>query len=194
MNALDDKDLETAFTAACRNRKAADAPDLWPGIEAAITRGHGARAGLYRKLGFAGAFAAVAFIVLGLAVPGFTQNAIDRIKRLFRGDFSLSLGGKELSGVLISEDGEEKEIKVDGNVVKVRMSPMYENSVLIKLAVYLKNDKGELKLVSKPSIVTLKGKQAEIKVTGFDGKEFYKFRIKPEADTKTYRGDIIKVK
>lgn len=191
MNTLNEKELETAFNAICKDHDQSGTPDLWPAIKAAITRKQKEHP-RYRKLSFAGAFAAIAVVVLLFSAPGFTQNAIERLKQLLGGNFSLSLGGAELSGVLISEDGEEKELNIDGNVVKIRMSSLSETTVLVELAVYMKNEQGGLKLVSKPKIVAVKGKSAEIRVTGSDGKARYRFKLTPETDPKTYRGNVLK--
>ena len=192
MNTLDEKELETAFNAIYKDHEQGGTPDLWPAIKAAITRKQTAHVRVYRKLSFAGAFAAIAVGVLLFSAPGFTQNALERLKQLLGGNFSLSLGGAELSGVLISEDGEEKELNIDGNVVKIRMSSLSERTVLIELAVYMKNEQGGLKLVSRPKIVAVKGKSAEIRVTGPDGKTRYRFKLTPETDQKTYRGNVLK--
>lgn len=192
MNTLNEKELEAAFSAICARRAEAPAPDLWPGVEAAIAHGRAGQTGPYRKLGFAGAFAGIAMLVLLFTAPGFTQNALARLKGLLRGNFSLSLGGSELNGVLISEDGEEKEVRLDGNIVKVRMTPLSEDSVLVALAVYLKQEAGELKLVSKPKIVAQKGKPARITVTSRDGKLRYKFAITPGEAPETYHGSLSK--
>jgi hypothetical protein len=177
MNTLNEKELETTFNAICKDHKQGETPDLWPAIEAAITRKQKDHGRVYSKLSFAGAFAAI---------------AVERLKQLLGGNFSLSLGGTELSGVLISEDGEEKELNIDGNVVKIRMSSMSESMVLIELAVYMKDEQGGLKLVSKPKIAAVKGKSAEIRVTGPDRKTKYKFKLTPETDPKTYRGNVLK--
>ena len=192
MNTLNEKELEATFTAIRKDHEQGGTPDLWPAVEAAITREQKGPGRVYRKLSFAGAFAAIAVAVLVFSAPGFTQNAIERLKQLLGGNFSLSLGGVELSGVLISEDGEEKELNIDGNVVKIRMSSMSETTVLVELSVYIKNEQGGLKLVSKPKIVALKGKSAEIKVTGPNGKTNYTFKLTPETDPKTYRGNVLK--
>lgn len=192
MNTSDEKQLEATFLMICNSHEQAAAPDLWPGVEAAIAGGRRAQSGVYRQLGLAGAFAAIAVMVLLFAAPGFTQNALERIRQLLRGNFSLVMGGVELSGVLISEDGEEKELAVDGNVVRIKMTSMDKDSVLVALSVYRKLENGELKLMLRPKIMALKGKPAEIKVTGPDGKVLYKFAITPDKDHATYRGNIVK--
>ena len=190
MNISNEKELEMTFNAICKDHSPAEPPDLWPAVESAITHKQKDHIRARRRLGFAGALAAITVIVLFFAAPGFTQNAIRHLRQLLGGAFSLSMGDREISGVLITENGEEKELTIDGNVVKVKMTPMYENSVLIGLSVYIRNEAGELRLVSMPKVVTLKGTPAEIKVTGLDGKVIYKFTLTPETDAKFYRGNI----
>lgn len=190
MNTLHEKDLESVFCAVCRGRTQADVPDLWPGVEVGITRGRPDRSGLYRRLGFAGSFVAVALVVAIFSAPGFTQNALERLKRLLGGDFSMVLGGAEISGVLVVEDGEQKELAIDRNLIKVRLSSFSAKTIMVEVEVYLRDGAGDLKLALRPKIVTAKGSQAEIKVTDWNGQVLYKLAIIPGEASGSYRGTI----
>jgi len=100
-------------------------------------------------------------------------------KTLLKGTYSLTFGGKELSGDLVLENGSEKDLLLDGKIVKVKMFRMDETTLTVELAVYIKNASGELKLSARPRIVAVNGTQAVIELTGAD-KTTMKFKITPE--------------
>lgn len=189
-NANENK-LEKFFVDICGKCGEIESPDFWPAVERSISEKKEAKRIFYRRTALAGAFSFAMIVTLSFFNPAFTQNALKSIKKLFKGFFSMSLSGSEISGIAIAENGEVKELKIDGNLVKVKMSKIYDKSVLIEIEVYKRDEEGRLKLFSKPKVVTMSGKPAEIRV-GELGKSVYRFKITPEQIPETYKGKIVK--
>ena len=192
---MNEKDLEKKFGEACAGVPLREPRDLWPGVRAGIT---GRRVSAFgRRSAWAAGFAAAAVIVV-LSMPGATQSIKNGLKRLFSSAYSVSIGGQQASGTLISMDGEEKEIKSGDMLLKVKVSSWDEKTAMVELSVFyegLQPDGSTRKLISHPKILAMKGRAAEITVTNNTGKPVYKFRIVPtETDPTVYSGDIVPIK
>ena len=181
---MNNERLENTFNEACAEIKLKEPRNLWPGVRAAITAHRGRD--MNRRPLWAAGFAGAA-VVLILIIPGAAQSIKKGIMRIFSSAYSVQLGGQPAaSGILISVDGETKEIKVGDMLLQVRVSSFDKNTVMIELSVYstAKQPDGSVnKLISKPKIVTMKGKTAEIMVTDSQGVPVYKFRMTPLEDT-----------
>ncbi|MDQ7774325.1 MAG: hypothetical protein RDU13_12500 [Elusimicrobiales bacterium] len=191
---MNDTDLEKKLDAACSGITLREPRDLWPGVRAGITSARGAAFG--RRSAWAAGLAAVAVIVV-LSIPGAAQSIKDGLRRLFSSAYSVTIGGREASGTLISMDGEEKEIRSGDMLLRVRVSSFDEKMAKVELSVFYEGrqpDGSMRKLVSRPTVLTMKGRAAEVTVTNNAGKPVYKFRIVPtEADPDVYSGDMVPI-
>lgn len=192
---MNTKNLEKKFDEACSGIPLREPRDLWPGVRAGITGARGEAFG--RRSAWAAGLAAAAVIVV-LSIPGATQSIKNGLKRLFSSAYSVSIGGQQASGTLISMDGEEKEIRSGDVLLRVKVTSVDERTAKVELSVFyegLQPDGTMRKLVSKPTILTMKGKAAEVMVTNNMGKPVYKFRIVPtETDPAVYSGDMVPIK
>lgn len=186
-------DMEKKFDEACADIELKDCRDLRPGVMAAI-RG-GSAAGPYRRPLWAAGFAAAA-VILMLSIPGATQSIVNGLKRLFSSEYGVKIGDQpEVKGTLISADGELKEIKAGDMLLQVRVTSMDEKKAKVELALsYERTGPNGVvrKIFSKPTIVVMKGKTAEMVVTNDLGVPVYKFRMTPvEKDDGAYSGQLL---
>lgn len=191
---MNDKELEGKFNEACVGVPLREPRDLWPGVRAGITAPRGRAFG--RGAAWAAGLAALAVIVT-LSIPGAAQGIKNGLKRLFSSVYSVTIGGHEVSGTLISMDGEEKEVRGGSMLLRVRVSSFDERTAKVQLSVFYEGpqpDGSMRKLVSRPTILTMKGRAAEITVSDNAGKPVYKFRIVPtETDPAVYSGDMVPI-
>lgn len=190
---MDTNNMERKFEEACAGMELKDCRDLRPGVMAAIRGGAGRRES--RRPLRAAAFAAAA-VVLMLSIPGATQSIVNGIKRLFSSDYAVKIGDQpEVGGVLISADGEMKEIKAGDMLLRVRVTSVDEKTA--KLEMELSYERGvpagmTHKICSRPTILVMKGKTAEVSVSNNMGVPVYKFRLTPvEKDGAAYSGRLV---
>ena len=189
---MKNNDLEKVFDSACGDIPLKEPRDLWPGVRMGI-KGRGEQARPARTLWAAGL--SVAAVLLVLSIPGATESIKNGIRKLFSSAYSVQLGeNAAASGTLISADGELKEIRAGDMLLEVRVTDFDEQRVMIALSVFYtgKQPDGSVKkLISKPKILTMKGKSAEITVTNNQGKPVYKFKMTPtEKDPAAYTGAL----
>ncbi len=191
---MNEKALEKKFEEGCAGLPLREPRDLWPGVRAGITAPRAS--GFGRRSAWAAGFAAAAVIVV-LSMPGATQSIKNGLKRLFSSAYSVNMGGQEASGTLISMDGEEREIRSGDMLLKVKVSSVDEKTAMVELSVFyegIQPDGSMRKLVSRPKILTMKGRAAEVTVTNNTGKPVYKFRIVPtETDPGVYSGAVVPI-
>ncbi len=193
---MESKDMEKKFYEACAGMELKNCRDLRPGVMAAIRGGAAARK--YRRPLWAAGFAAAA-VVLMLAIPGATQSIVNGIKRLFSSEYAVKIGDQpEVSGTLISMDGETREIKAGDMLLQVRVTSMDERRAKVELTLsYERALPGgmERKIYSKPTLLVMKGKTAEVSVSNNMGVPMYKFRMTPaEKDAAAYSGQLVPLK
>lgn len=189
---MKNNDLEKVFDSACGNIPLKEPRDLWPGVRMAIKKS-GEQARPAKTLWAAGFSAAAVLLVL--SIPGASESIKNGLRKLFSSAYSVQLGGNAAaSGTLISADGEVKEIRAGDMLLEVRVTDFDERSAMIALSVFYtgKQPDGSVKkLISKPKILTMKGKSAEITVTDNHGKPIYKFKMTPtEKDPAAYTGTL----
>ena len=185
-------DLEKVFDSACGDVPLKEPRDLWPGVRIGIMK----RSGQSRpaKTLWAAGFSAAA-VLLVLSIPGASESIKNGLRKLFSSAYTVQLGGNAAaSGTLISADGELKEIRAGDMLLEVRVTDFDEQRAMIALSVFYtgKQPDGSVKkLISKPKILTMKGKAAEITVTDNHGKPVYKFKMTPaEKDPAAYTGTL----
>lgn len=188
---MNDTEMEKKFDAACSGLEFKDCRDLRPGVMAAI---RGERARSNRPLWAAG-FAAAAVVIV-LSIPGASQSIINGIKRIFSSDYAVQIGGApEIKGTLISVDGELREIRAGDTLLQVRVTSFDETRAKIELTVSHESRTPEglqRKILSKPTILTMKGTTAEVTVTNNSGVPVYKFRMTPvEKADGSYSGELL---
>ncbi len=190
---MNETELENKFDAACAGLELKDCRDLRPGVMAAI---RGGQANPYRSLWAAG-FAAAAVVVV-LSIPGASQSIINGLKRIFSSEYAVKIGGQpEVKGTLISADGETSEIRAGAMLLQVRVTSVDEARAKIQLTVSYetRTDQGlQRRILSKPTILTMKGKSAEIMVSNDKGEPVYKFRMVPVEKDGGYSGSLEPVK
>lgn len=189
---MKNNDLEKVFDSACGEIALKEPRDLWPGVRMAIKKS-GEQARPAKTLWAAGFSAAAVLLVL--SIPGASESIKNGLRKLFSSAYSVQLGGNAAaSGTLISADGEVKEIRAGDMLLEVRVTDFDERSAMIALSVFYtgKQPDGSVKkLISKPKILTMKGRSAEITVTNNQGKPVYKFKMTPtEKDPASYTGTI----
>ncbi len=185
-------DLEKVFDTECGNIPLKEPRDLWPGVRTGIKK-TGGQSRPARTLWAAGFSAAAVLIVL--SIPGATESIKNGLKKLFSSAYSVQLGeNAAASGTLISADGELKEIRAGDMLLEVRVTDFDEQRAMIALSVFYTGKQADgsvKKLISKPKILTMKGKSAEITVTDNKGKPVYKFKMTPtEKDPAAYTGTL----
>jgi len=189
---MKNNDLEKVFDSACGDIPLKEPRDLWPGVRMGI-KGRGEHARPAKNLWAAGLSAAAVLLVL--SIPGATESIKNGIKKLFSSAYSVQLGGNAAAnGTLISADGELKQIRAGDMLLEVRVTDMDERSAMIELSVFYTGKQADgsvRKLISKPRILAMKGKPAEITVTDNQGKPVYKFKMTPtEKDPASYTGTL----
>ena len=190
---MKNNDLEKVFDSACGDIPLKEPRDLWPRVRMGIKKSSGQSRRPTRTLWAAGLSAAAVLLVL--SIPGATESIKKGIKKLFSSAYSVQLGeNAAASGTLISADGELKEIRAGDMLLEVRVTDFDEQRVMIALSVFYtgKQPDGSVKKqISKPKILTMKGKSAEITVTNNQGKPVYKFKMTPtEKDPAAYTGTL----
>ncbi|MBI4349971.1 MAG: hypothetical protein HY550_00885 [Elusimicrobia bacterium] len=190
---MNDAELEKKFDAACASLELKDCRDLRPAVMSAIRGGQPRPS---RSLWAAG-FAAAAVVVV-LSIPGASQSIINGIKRIFSSEYAVKIGGRpEVKGTLISADGETSEIRAGDLLLQVRVTSVDEARAKIQLTVSceVRTAKGlERKILSKPTILTMKGKSAEIMVSDNKGEPVYRFKMVPVEKVGGYSGSLEPVK
>lgn len=189
---MKNNDLEKVFDSACGEIPLKEPRDLWPGVRMAIKKS-GEQARPAKTLWAAGLSAAAVLVVL--SIPGATESIKNGIRKLFSSAYSVQLGDNAAAtGTLISADGEVKEIRAGDMLLEVRVTDFDEQRAMIALSVFYtgKQPDGSVKkLISKPKILTMKGRSAEITVTNNQGKPVYKFKMTPtEKDPAAYTGAL----
>jgi len=182
---MDDKNLEKVFTALCSEIGGKKCPDLWPRIRMAI--GPVRKANKYRRLravGFAAALLAVVF-----CIPGVSQTVRDGLARIFLSSYFIKVPyAGEISGELVSADGEEREFKSGDTVLLVKVSSFGENSVKVDVSVFVERDvygKPERRLIAKPAVVGVVGRPLEMRIGG--GEQEFVLKMTPsERNAKDY--------
>lgn len=181
--------FENKFDEACRGTELKDCRDLRPAVMAAIRRGEPAP----RRARWAAAFAAGAVVVV-LSIPGASQNLIAGLKRIFSSAYSVKVAGApELKGTLISADGEMKEIRAGDMLLQVRVTSVDEKRVKIELTISSETavpGGRKRKIVSKPTILTMKGRSAEVMVSNGKGETLYKLKMVPVEMEGVYSGSL----
>lgn len=168
---MDEKNLENAFNRLCAGAGPTKSRDLWPEIRRRTVAAGAARP--RRRVLLAAATAAAAFVVI-LSLPGVSRSIMTRLAKLFSSKYTVSVGGTEYKGVLVSVEGERRELKAGDRFIQVKVSSVDERAVKVELRVYSR----ERELLSKPTIVSATGKPLEIKVTG-GGTADFMFRMVP---------------
>lgn len=168
---MDEKKLEDAFNRLCADPDMKKSRDLWPQVRLRTVAAGAPRP--RNRARWALAAAAASFAML-LCIPGVSQSIMTRLARLFSSNYSVNVGGAEFKGVLVSVEGERRELKAGDRFVQVKVSSVGERAVKVELSVYSKTRK----LLSKPTIVGVVGKLMEIKVTGGGDRDFM-FRMVP---------------
>ncbi len=169
---MDEKNLENAFNRLCADTGIKKSRDLWPQV-----RQRTAAAGAIwpsRRAAWVLAASAAAFVVI-LSIPGVSQSIMTRLARLFSSNYSVRVGGAEYKGVLVSVEGETRELRAGDRYVQVKVTSAGERAVKVELLVYSR----DRKLLAKPSLVSVTGKALEIKISGGDGAEDFMFRMVP---------------
>ena len=189
---MKNNDLEKVFNAACGNIPLKEPRDLWPGVSMGI-KGRQGQTRPSKALWTVG-FAAAAVLVV-ISIPGASESIKNGLKRIFSSAYSVQLGGNAAAnGTLISADGELKQIRAGDMLLEVRVTDMDERSAMIELSVFYTGKQADgsvRKLISKPRILAMKGKPAEITVTDNQGKPVYKFKMTPtEKDPASYTGTL----
>lgn len=185
---MKDNDLEKVFDAACGDIPLKEPRDLWPGISMGI-KGSREQARPSKAIWAVGFSAAAVLVVL--SIPGASESIKNGLKRIFSSAYSVQLGwNAAASGTLISANGELKQIRAGDMLLEVRVTDMDEQRAMIELSVFYTGKQADgsvRKLISKPRILAMKGKPAEITVTDNQGKPVYKFKMTPaEKDPATY--------
>lgn len=192
---MKNNDLEKVFDAACGNIPLKEPRDLWPGVVLGIkARRENNRSS---RTFWAAGFSTAAVLII-LSVPGASEGIKNAIRKLFSSAYSVQLGGNApVSGTLISADGELKEIRAGDMLLEVRVTDFDEQRAMIALSVFYtgKQPDGSVKkLISKPKILTMKGRSAEITVTNSQGKPVYKFKMAPtEKAPAAYTGILLPI-
>jgi len=185
-------DLEKTFDAVCGNIPLKEPRDLWPGVSLGIKerRQHGRPVKTLWAVGFS-----AAAVLIVLSIPGASESIKNGIKKLFSSAYSVQLGNNAAaSGTLLSADGELKEIRSGDMLLEVRVTSISQDKAKIELSVLhtgKQADGSARKLMSKPTIIVMKGKSAEVMVTNNQGLPVYKLKMTPtETDPAAYTGTL----
>ncbi|MDO8804526.1 MAG: hypothetical protein Q7R35_08840 [Elusimicrobiota bacterium] len=189
---MDKNNMETVFNDLCSNIEKKKCPDLWPRVRIAIEPTRNA-APKYRSLR-AVAFAAASLAVV-LCIPGVAQSIKDRLARIFSSQYSVKLlDSPEMTGVLVSTDGEMRELKSGNTILQVKTSSFEDKMVKIEAFVYEMQEidgKPVRKLIAKPVIVGVIGRPLEIRIGNTDRQKFVLKMTPSERDMKDYSAALI---
>lgn len=187
-----DNNMETIFNDLCSNIEKKKCPDLWPRVRAAIkpARTVVPKYRSMRAVAFAAASLAVVF-----CIPGVAQTIKDRLAGIFSSRYSIKLpDSPEMTGNLVSTDGEMCELRSGDTILQVKVSSFEEKSVKIEVIVFKEQDisgKPVRKLIAKPVIVGLIGRPLEVRIGNADSPRFILKMTPSERDKKDYSAVMI---
>lgn len=189
---MDKNNMETVFNELCSDMEKKKCPDLWPRVRTAIEPTRSAFP-KYRSLRVS-AFAAASLAVV-LCIPGVAQTIKDRLARIFSSQYSVKLlDSPEITGNLVSTDGEMRELKSGTTTLQVKISSFEDKMVKIEAFVYEMQEidgKPVRKLIAKPVIVGLIGRPMEIRIGNADHQKFVLKMTPSERDKKDYSASLI---
>jgi len=189
---MDSNNMEKIFNDLCSNIEKKKCPDLWPQVRLAITPAQTAHI-KYRAFRVT-AFATAALAVV-LCIPGVAQTIKDRLARIFSSQYSVKLpDSPEMTGNLVSTDGEMCELRSGGTILQVKVSSFGEKAVKIEAFVFKEQDvsgKPVRKVIAKPIIIGLIGRPLEMRVRNADSAEFILKMTPSERDKKDYSAALI---
>ncbi len=173
MDLQDEENLEAVFNKICVRPEFYKPRDLWPGVRNAIKKqtrpGSFFRPPLRSAPAVLTGFAVCAALAVFL-IPSTAKTIKGGLKKLFSLNYLVQLrDSPEIFGNLLVANAQAQEIVFNDMLLRIQITSVDEKAVKIDVSVFKKQSDGSMKLLSRPSIVTLRDKPAEIKVSDETG-------------------------
>ncbi|MDD2773185.1 MAG: hypothetical protein PHP45_05765 [Elusimicrobiales bacterium] len=182
-------EMEKFFSELCKNAPMHEPRPVWPAIAARLGRGEKTAV---RKLVFAAA-CAVSVAVLLAVLPGLGRTAADVARRIFNCAYSFGIGGREAGkGTFLLLDGGASSMEFPDGKIEASVASHEGNAVLITAKVYRKDASGGLQLISRPKVLTLKGREAMIAIGDGNGRQLFSLKMTPSEKENGYRTKLEK--